>query len=374
MHIVIDAHLAVKEIDGVSRYLNGLLAELPKIDLAVQYTILSLPRQKSGLPEELFSYPNVTRFELDLMGPSPKQHFILPGLLKDLKADVYHHPQFDLPLRVKVPSVVTIHDLKYITHPEFLSKKNRLKSIYIKKSLQRSLRVANKVIAVSQNTLNDLKTLFSFDPKKGTVIYHGVNSAAFNSRPNNGHFNMPSAFVLFVGTRRPHKNLEGLIKALALLHKDYHTNLDLVISGKAYSDYTKPEMLAKELNIDSHVHFLDFVPDDELPTLYKSAKVVALPSFYEGFGLPLLESMAYGTPVIGSNVSSIPEVIGDAGLLVNPLDPGDIAAKIHQIISNTELYKKLSHAGLARQKQFSWSSAAKSTFKVYVSMLESQDK
>jgi len=370
MHIVIDAHLAVKEIDGVSRYLNGLLAELPKIDSSVQYTILSLPQEKTCLPEEIFSHPNVNRVELDLMGPSLKQHFLMRGLLKELKADVYHHPQFDLPLGVKAPSVVTIHDLKYIAHPEFLSKKSRLKSIYMKKSLQRSLRVANQIIAVSQNTLHDLENRFDFDAEKATVIHHGSNpKPQLNSEQKNGAFEILNDFVLFVGTRRPHKNIEGLIRALAILRTQHQLKLDLVIAGKAYSDYNRPEKLAKELAVEPYVHFFDFVPDEKLPELYNSAKVLALPSFYEGFGLPLLESMAHGTPVVGSNVSSIPEVVGDAGLLVNPEDPEDIAGKIHQIVTDTKLYQKLATAGLSRSKQFSWRSVAKSTFDVYIKAL-----
>ncbi len=370
MHIVIDAHLAVKEIDGVSRYLNGLLAELPKIDSSVQYTILSLPREKSCLPEEIFSHANVNRFELDLMGPTPRQHFITHRLLKKLKADVYHHPQFDLPWRIKAPSVVTIHDLKYIEHPEFLDKMSRLKSIYIRKSLQYSLQASNQIIAVSQNTLHDLENRFDFDAEKATVIHHGSNQKPqLNPEQQNGAFEIQNDFVLFVGTRRPHKNIEGLIRALAILRTQHQLKLDLVIAGKAYSDYNRPENLAKELAVEPYVHFFDFVSDEKLPALYNSAKVLALPSFYEGFGLPLLESMAHGTPVVGSNVSSIPEVVGDAGLLVNPEDPKDIARKIHQIITDTKLYEKLATAGLSRSKQFSWRSVAKSTFDVYIKAL-----
>ena len=151
------------------------------------------------------------------MGPTPRQHFITHRLLRKLKADVYHHPQFDLPWRIKAPSVVTIHDLKYIAHPEFLSKKNRLKSIYIRKSLQHSLRASNQIIAVSQNTLNDLENRFDFDAEKATVIHHGINpKPQFNPEQQNGAFEIQNDFVLFVRTRRPHKNIEGLIRALAI--------------------------------------------------------------------------------------------------------------------------------------------------------------
>jgi glycosyltransferase involved in cell wall biosynthesis len=372
MHIVIDAHLAVKEIDGVARYLMGLLSELPKIDTSIQYSILSLPSEESSLPEEIFAQPNVKRVELKLKGPSPKQHLMMRRLLKELKADLYHHPQFDLPLGVQVPSVITIHDLKYLFHPEFLKQRSRLKWFYIKKSLQHSLKAADQIIVVSQNTLNDIKRIDSFNEKKVSIIYHGVNPTS--GLPENNikkRFNISNDFILFVGTRRPHKNIEGLIRALAILRQNYDLDLDLVISGKAYSDYLEPERLAKELSVDSHTHFLDFVSDLELSALYQSARVVALVSFYEGFGFPILEAMSHGTPVVGSKVSSIPEVIGDAGLLADPHDPEDIASKIYQILTDQQLYRKISKAGLARSKQFSWSSVAKATLNVYIRALNS---
>lgn len=373
MRIVIDAHLAVKKIDGVARYLNGLLSELPKIDSSIQYSILSLPLEESSLPEEIFSHPNVKRVEFNLMGPSPKQHLLMRKLLKELQPDLYHHPQFDLPLGIRIPAVITIHDLKYLFYPEFLKRQSKLKSLYIKKSLQRSLNVAKQIIAVSLNTLDDLNRLFAFDQEKVTVIYHGVNPPLDgNSNHKNNRLDISNDFILFVGTRRPHKNIEGLIRALAILRNNYKLDVDLVVSGKAYSDYIEPEKLAKELGVKAHTHFLDFVADNELPSLYQSAKVVALTSFYEGFGFPLLEAMSYGKPVIGSNKSSIPEVMGDAGLLVNPSNPKDIASKMYQILSDPALYGKLSKAGLKRAKRFSWRSAAEATLKVYTRALRNK--
>ncbi len=370
MHIVIDAHLAVKKIDGIARYLNGLLSELPGIDRSINYTILSLPAEQSSLPEEIFAHSNVGRFEFNIMGPSPRQHLITGRLLNDLKADVYHHPQYDLPIGVRVPAVITIHDLKYIFHAEFLRDKSRLKRFYIKNILRRSLKVANQVIAVSESTLTDLRKISSFNLDKASVIYHGMNApitipekSEFNSINS---FDISKKFILFVGTRRPHKNIEGLIRALAILRNEYNHDVDVVIAGKAYADYTEPERCAHQLNVDEHTHFIDFVPDDILPELYAKAQVVALISFYEGFGLPLLEAMAYGTPAIGSNVSSIPEVIGDAGLLVDPHDPNDVADKIHSILTDTDLRNKLVQNGLNRVQQFTWRKLAESTLDVYL--------
>ena len=373
MHIVIDAHLAIKKIDGVARYLNGLLMELPKIDTSIKYTILSLTHSKTSLPEDIFSYPNVKRIEVNLMGPSPKQHLIMRRLLKNLDADVYHHPQFDLPLGVTAPSVITIHDLKYIFFPEFLKKGSQLKRLYIKKSLQRSLKIADQVIAISQNTLNDSKQLNSNVEKKASVIYHGVDIPKKLSEKKvqqiKKRFNISENFILFVGTRRPHKNIDSLVRSLAILRNTLNLDIDLVVSGRAYSDYREPERLSRELGLDSVTHFLDFVADNELPALYQSAKVVALVSFYEGFGFPILEAMSYGIPVLGSNVTSIPEVVGDAGLLVDPHNPTEIAHKIYRIATDSHLNEKFSQAGLRRAKQFTWQAMAESTLNTYIKAL-----
>ena len=369
MHVVIDAHLAVKKIDGIARYLNCLLLELPKLDTSVQYTILSLSPEESSLPEAIFHNPNVRRVEINLMGPSPKQHLIMRGLIRNLKADIYHHPQYDLPVGIPVPSIITIHDLKYIFHPGFLRKQNWIKSSYIKNSLRYSIRAASKIIVVSQNTLNDLKRLNAFNLEKTSVIYHGVEPPRIlaEKRINEikRRLGIPDEFILFVGTRRPHKNIDGLIKALAVLRDRFGTDLNLVVAGKSYADYSLPEVLARKLGVEPYVRFLDFVQDRDLPALYQSAKVVALVSHYEGFGLPLVEAMSYGTPVIGSNVSSIPEVVGDAGLLADPDNVEDIAEKIHRIVSEPQLAENLSETGRARSRLFTWSSLARLTLDVY---------
>ncbi len=366
MHIVIDAHLAVKQIDGVTRYLIGLLSELPKIDNRVKYTILELPKAKSGLPKYIFDFPNVDRYELNLMGPSLKQHFILPGLLKKLKADGYHHPQFDMPRFVNTPTVVTVHDLKYVFHHEFLSKRSKLKSLYARQSLKYSIRTAAKIIAVSQNTKNDILRFSNLaKPDKINVVYHGIDCKKPILKGDKVSRVFQNDYILFVGTRRPHKNIEGLIKALAVLKSQYNSNINLVIAGKSYSDYQEPENLAIALGLQESIHFVDFVPDEELVHLYDSAKVVVLPSFYEGFGFPVLEAMLHKKPVVASNVTSLPEVVGDAGLLVEPNNPNDIANKIFQIISNDKLQQELSKKAEERVKKFLWKGVAQLTLRTY---------
>lgn len=369
MHVVIDAHFAVKKIDGITRYLNHLLFQLPPLDRSILFTILTLPQEKCGLTPEIFYNENVKRLNVSFSGPTPRQHLVMRRLLKYANADIYHHPQYNLPLGLTIPSIVTIHDLKYIFHPEFFRKKNWLKSYYIKKSLLYTLKSADKIITVSRNTLEDLKRFTSFDESKTSVIYHGVEKAP--DIPENQiievlkKHKIPSDYFLFVGSRRPHKNIHGLVRALAILRHKFGHNINLVVVGKKYLDYYEPEFLADELGVSQFIRFLDFIPDHELPALYKSAKAVVLASYYEGFGLPLVESMSYGTPVVGSNVSSIPEIIDDAGLLVDPKDTEDIANKINLILTDSQLAEDLRSKGLLRSKKFDWALVAELTLEVY---------
>lgn len=366
MHIVIDAHLAVKKIDGVARYLIGLLRELPKLDRSITFTVLALPEAKSGLPDEIIAAANVERVKLDLMGPSPKQHFLTPRLLKELQADLYHHPQYDLPFGLRIPTVVTIHDLKFIFNRQFLTGRSWLKSTYMNYSMRYALHKADRIIAVSENTRRDIEIFLNRPPTRTTVIHHGVDSPVTTRHHNKrAGLDIQADFILFVGTRRPHKNIEGLIQAVNLLRKQKDKNIDLVVAGKSYSDYTGPEKLVEHLDLQEHVHFLDFVPDAELPALYDAARVVVLPSFYEGFGFPILEAMARGKPVAASNLTSLPEIIGDAGLLFDPRSSEDIANKIEKILTSNTLHKQLSLAATKRAETFSWQKVAESTLAVY---------
>ncbi len=367
MHIVIDAHLAVRKIDGIARYLMGLLAALPALDESVRYTFLDLPREKSCLPDAVFAPDNVQRVDLDLMGPSPWQHLLMHGLLRGLEADLYHHPQYDLPLWPGVPSVITVHDLKYIFQPEFLSGKSRLKRFYIRRSLISSVRRCRRVIAVSGSTRRDLAELLPEAANKIDVIHHGV--AQFGKVPPlNGSFGaaLPARFILMVGTRRPHKNIEGMVRALAILRREKQVEVDLVVAGKGYADYDTPQRIAAELGLAEHVHFLGFVAEEHLPALYAAAVMVAMPSLYEGFGLPVLEALAQGLPVLGSNVTSIPEVLGDAGVLIDPRDPEEMAAKAAEILTDERLARELSARARSRAQAFTWTAVAEKTLAVYI--------
>lgn len=198
------------------------------------------------------------------------------------------------------------------------------------------------------------------------MIHHGVDTPG-TFEPANGTLgvSLPKRYILFVGTRRPHKNIEGLIKMLGILREQKQVDIDLVIAGKGYADYDGPEQAVKKIGVEKHTHFLDFVSEEHLPALYAGAELVALPSFYEGFGLPVVEAMAHGRPVISSNVTSLPEVLGDGGLLIDPHDPADMAEKAGRILTDEALSKQLSKNATIRAKAFSWNTVAEKTLSEY---------
>jgi glycosyltransferase involved in cell wall biosynthesis len=172
-------------------------------------------------------------------------------------------------------------------------------------------------------------------------------------------------FLLYVGERRPHKNLPGLLEAFMRFRKQSSRDYQLIIAGKRYADYEIPEKITAHLGLERHVRFLDYVPDQNLPFLYQSAEALILISHYEGFGLPVLEAMASGTPVVASNSSSLPEVIGEAGILVPPDDPDQTAEALMMVVIAGELRERCIARGLDQARQFTWERCADKTRAIY---------
>jgi glycosyltransferase involved in cell wall biosynthesis len=236
----------------------------------------------------------------------------------------------------------------------------------------RSVARADHVIAVSQSTRRDLIELYRTSPDKVSVLYHGVTA---DFRPVNdasqleavrqkyGLGNQP--FILSVGTIQPRKNYQRLIQAFAELPEEY----SLVIVGSKGWDY---QLVLNEVvtqGLTHRVHFPGFADDADLPALYSAASLFVYPSLYEGFGLPVLEAMACGTPVVAANRSSLPEVVADAGLLVSPTDVASIAEGMKQVLMDTKLHRSMAEAGLSRAAKFSWTATAQQLMTIYQNWL-----
>ncbi len=261
--------------------------------------------------------------------------------------------------------VVTVHDLSPVVLPEYYNIRRRLWhwSVGFKRTLQR----ADTIIAVSEYTKHELIEQLHIAPEKIQVVYQGVDHHRFHPnlevgklRQVRNRYGLPGQFILYIGTLEPRKNVEGLLAAWEHMDSD----VPLVIAGKPGWKYKNIFKAARKSKKYRSIQFLGFVTEEDKPYVLKLARVFAFPSFYEGFGLPVLEAMAVGTPVVTSSVSSLPEVAGDGALLVNPYNQHELTTALNALVSDEQLREQLVSKALERAKYFDWEKTARETLKV----------
>jgi alpha-1,3-rhamnosyl/mannosyltransferase len=293
---------------------------------------------------------------------------VVPRRLRDLGADIYHSLYYAMPYRPGVPVVLTSYDVIPLVFPEYFSP-HRRHLFRITHTL--AVRVADLVIAISEATKRDLVHWFGLDPDKVKVIYPAVGaefapSAADEVRSVRGRYGLDEGYFLSVGTNKPHKNLVRLIHAFAdYLEKRPLSSTLLALAGPWDPRYPEPKEAVRERGLGERVRFLGPIEDRDLPALYSGARALAFPSEYEGFGLPVLEAMACGAPVVCSNSSSLPEVLGDTGLLVDPADRDGWTAALGRMEDDDRLRREYRERGLARAREFTWERNAELTVQVY---------
>ncbi len=366
IHVGVNAHLlsvaANYRSAGISWYIQNLIRHLPGADPGFRYTVFLGERGYGGTAglELAFSRLPTHRPAVRFVWEQAVQ----PWVVQQMGVDLLHSPALVGPMLGGRPFVVTVHDLSYRHYPEAFRAANRG---YLTLFGQHSVRRARRVIAVSQSTKDDLVKHYGLPAAKVDVVYHGVDQAfrplppadvaAFRARQG-----LPQRFLLFVGTLEPRKNVVRLVEAYARLPQ---TSPPLVLVGGKGWLYEEVFRLVNALGLASRVHFAGYVPAEDLPYWYNAAEVFVYPSLYEGFGLPPLEAMACGLPVISSTASSLPEVVGDAGLLVDPLDVDGLGAAIGRLLPDTELKERMRAAGLERVQRFTWEQTARQTVDCY---------
>lgn len=291
----------------------------------------------------------------------------LPGALSRLGIDLLHSTHHTLPLRrVRAQRVVTIHDVTFLRMPERYPPARRL---YMRTMTRVSARAADAIIVPSQTVRDDVVRLLAVPAGRVTVVYEAAAAQytpveAATARAVAGRYGMDGPYVLSVGSLEPGKNRTRLIRAMRALRED-SIDARLLIVGQRAWGYEADEVLAREPAMAGAVRFAGFVPAEDMPALYSGATAFAMPSLYEGFGLPVLEAMACGTPVLTSNVSATAEVAGDAALLVDPMSLGAIRDGLRRLLTDNQLRERLHAAGRGRAAQFSWQRAARETRTVY---------
>ncbi len=363
MRIGIDAsRLAVALRTGTEHYSWEIVRALGAIDERNAYT-LYCNRPPAALP------PLPTNFTLR---PIPLRYAWSHGRLSlemILRApDVLFVPAHALPLVSAPRSVVTIHDLGFLRHPEAHTRAQRL---YHRIFTRLSARRATHIIAISEATKRDLQHFYGTDDSKISVIYHGVDSRfrPIDSRAAIeavlGRYGIRSPYLLFVSTVQPRKNVTRLIEAFARARQQTGMReATLVLAGKRGWMAEEIERRANELGLADRVMFAGYVADADLPALLSGALAYVIPSLYEGFGMTVLEAQACGTPVLASNVSALPEVVGDAGVLVDPYSIDSIADGLAQLLTDSHLRLRLRERGLARVRGWTWERAARQTLAV----------
>ena len=283
------------------------------------------------------------------------------------EGDLLHCPHYNIPYFYKGRMVVTIHDLTHLAHRDFVP--NQLAHYYARVMLTAAAHHARQVITVSQFSKKCICQALNVPEEKVHVISYGIPA---RMQPNGSvdtslieKFKIAKAYVLFVGLLKPHKNVQALLRAFALLPEAFRTSHQLIITGRLDTCYPTLFQLARELSLGDRVVFTGHVTDGELRALYAGAKAFVLPSLNEGYGLPVLEAMAFGVPVIVSNISSLPEVAGDAGILVDPRDDRSISKALERLLADEQLRKSLGERGQQRARSFSAREFALKHLEVY---------
>ena len=274
--------------------------------------------------------------------------------------DVVHIPEHKLPTFVGSPTVVTIHDLACLIHPESFSRLHRERlTWFTRDAVQR----ADHIIAISSSTKKDICSLLPVRPEKIHVVHHGVDHEVF--RPGQQPGREPMRYILSVGELQPRKNYLLLIRAFKKMCERLHERVELKIVGKPGWEWEPITREATEPPFQDRVKILGYVPESQLVELYQGATMVAMPSLYEGFGLPLPEAMACGVPVIASNTSSFPEIVGEAGILLDPTNEADWVDALELLFRDDTKRQELSQRSLEQAKLFDWQRVAEETSSVY---------
>lgn len=302
------------------------------------------------------------------------QQLSFPLFYRQLKADLAHIPLNVVPLIMPRPYVVTIHDLNELKFPV----RTGLRQDWLAFRVRRGLARAARVITVSSATRRDLEELLTIPPDRIEQIYNAIDPRLFEESSQIAEeeqrilerYQINAPFLLYAGTIRPHKNIPRLVEAFAVLRGEFaqhpeYKDLRLVIMGDEISKNPALRRTVIQTRMENAVRFLGFVPFETLRAFYRAARVFVFPSLYEGFGLPPLEAMACGTPVVASNVSSLPEVVGDAALLVNPENVFDIARGLREALLDPRLREELSERGRKRARHFNWDRTAEAVLKSY---------
>jgi glycosyltransferase involved in cell wall biosynthesis len=374
LRIVLDARRVADF--GIGTYIRNLVRSLARLDSSNQYKLITLPPavpEFAGLP---------SNFEIAVYDKKSKPGFAqfrFTLFLSGFSADLFHSPLNAVPLWMPKPYLVTIHDMSTLLFSNQKGYRSNLRLFYLRRGLAR----ADRVLAVSGATRRDVEAVLQIPASRIQVVHNAPDPTfrqSCSSSPDAGwpaevqrvldRYRIHYPFLLYVGRTNPQKNIPRLVEAFAVLRGELrehprYQDLRLIVIGDEIARHPALRHAVIQSRVEDSVRFLGFVPIDTLCAFYQAASAFVFPSLYEGFGLPPLEAMACGTPVVCSHVSSLPEVVGDAALIVNPENVFDIARGMREVLLNPGLRNDLIERGLEQSRKFSWERTAAQVLQNY---------
>ncbi len=361
LKIGIDARLTYYRTGGISTYIIRLIQNLHKLDQHNQYRIIESRKIQNSVSN---GFPNAKVW-------TPSHHriekYALSVELMRFGFDVFHTTDFIPPLRGGKRHVVSIHDLSFLHYPEFLTEESRR---YYNDQIQYAVRHADHILTISEHSKRDLVSLLGVPPEKITVQLLAADEKFHPLRNDlvvqvRKQLELPEQYLLFVGTLEPRKNILGLVEAYVQLTRQMSNAPSLVIAGKAGWNFEETQEKINAFQLGNRLIWRENISQEQLPAVYNGASLLVIPSFYEGFGLTALEAMACGTIPIVSNRSSLPEVVGDVGLQINPDDPTEIAQAFEYALTHPEWQIEQQQLALQRAQHFNWEDTARIALETY---------
>jgi len=363
---------------GIGHYTYQLVRHLLKVDKKNDY-FLFFDRTVQERRLRKFSQPNVRiKFfpfiQYAKFMPGGYSHLLVSAFLGRYKLDIFHSPTLSLPQSYHAPAVVTAHDLTVYKFPELYTSKQQS---HLKITIPQAVKQAKKIIAVSYSTKKDLKEIFGLGDEKIKVIYHGLDKRFFKKstpamiKKIKTKFNIKNDYLLFLGTLESRKNIFRIIEAYERLRERISnsqfsiSNCQLVLAGAPGWNFKEIEKRIAISKYKNDIILPGYIEADDLDPLFEEAKIFVFPTLYEGFGLPVIEAMANGIPVITSNVSSLPEIAGENAILVDPLNVAEITQAMFDLLTKPEIWQRYSQLGKEKAKEFDWQRTAAETIRVY---------
>jgi len=372
MRIGIDGSSILPRRTGIGHYTARLLGALAGVDNENEYVVF-LNSFRHSLPREPWmDRPNFAVRRGRFPGPAllySWRFFNRPSVERFVgEVDVFHSPASYVPPQRRGAAVTTVHDLYFLRAPEACEV---LGGRYLRATLPRRLRQVRRIIAVSRSTRDDLVELLDIPPERISVVYEGVDKR-FRPMPESevrsavrSRYGLPESYILFVGTIEPRKNVERLVEAYSIVRSKASDAPPLVIAGGRGKSAGRVERAVEKLRLSDAVVFSGYVANEDLPALYSGAELFVLPSLYEGFGLPVLEAMACGVPVVAADSSSLRELVEGRGILVSPQSAAEIAEGILRGLGDGDLRAECVEKGLRFAREMTWEKCARETLEVY---------